>query len=117
MADLDFQSMIYYHPTPAEQEAKAIADSRAAQHDLLYRDLVAQDFSGAAGLLTANGPCEWQSIAPNDEQFISSYKFEAGKTSLTISERKAVGGNGFFNHEVNQYIPRLTVTADSCPEK
>ncbi|MBN8662095.1 MAG: hypothetical protein J0M35_17135 [Candidatus Obscuribacter phosphatis] len=114
MPDFDFSTVYGHQLTKEEAEA---AEKRNAKFEIraaLADKIEHGDFRQVAAKLQELGPCLWEDVFPKSDQFVPSYTYENGKTSLTINQRIRAGGGGFFNDSVVQYVPRLTITSDSC---
>lgn len=116
MPDFDFSTVYGHQLTKEETEAAEKRNARFKIGAALADKIEQGEFKKVAAELKELGPCLWEDVLPKSDNFVSTYSFENGKTSLTISQRLRAGGGGFFNDGVTQYVPRLTITSDSCAD-
>ncbi|MBP6744267.1 hypothetical protein KA344_03495 [bacterium] len=118
----DFNA-IFRPETEAEKQAATKNEERIESSKALYDSLNRGDYISAGKILQKAGSCEWDNItrhsstgipgiAPGVKDFEAHYSMDKDKTSVEIIERIR---SGFVNVQ-DAFVPRVTVTDDSCTE-
>ncbi len=118
----DFNA-IFTPPTEAEKQATAKNEERIESSKALYDSLNRGDYLSAGKILQQVGSCEWDNIIrdsgtgipgikPGIKNFEAHYSMDKDNTSVEILETIWSRREGVQT----VYLPRLTVTDDSCKE-
>lgn len=114
----DFNN-IFRPETEAEKQAAANYDKDRETGKALYNSLSEGDYLAAGKLLQEAGSCQWDNLlrdsvtrASSLKQFDAHYLMDKDKTSVEIIEKIWSRREGV----PTVYVPRLTVTDDSCKE-
>ena len=118
----DFNA-IFRPETEGEKQAATKHEERIESSKALYDSLNRGDYLAAGKILQKAGSCEWDKIirdtgtgipgiAPGIKDFEAHYSMDKDKTSVEIIERIR---SGFVNVQ-DAFVPRVTVTDDSCNE-
>jgi hypothetical protein len=114
----DFDWNIIYAPDTAENRAAATLRQEATA---LKNDLANGDFAGAAAVLKQAGSCNWHKLIPESsfqiigkdgyEDFVVNYSENRQSSTIQLSQK--VDNSVLWYPSVN-YLPRVTVTDNSC---
>lgn len=118
----DFNT-IFTPATEAENQAITMNEERIESSKALYDSLNRGDYLSAGKILQQAGSCEWNNIIrdtgtgapgirPGIKNFELHYSMDKDKTSVEILETIWSRREGVST----VYLPRLTVTDDSCKE-
>jgi hypothetical protein len=114
----DFNA-IYRPETEAEKQAKSKYDENRETSKALYNSLDNGDYLAAGKILQEAGSCQWDKLLRDSatssfrpKPYETHYLMDKDKTSVEIIEKIWSRSEG----KPNVYVPRLTVTDDSCRE-
>ncbi len=110
---------IFKPQTEAERQAAANYDERRESSKALYNSLDNGDYLAAGKILQEAGSCQWDKLLRDSangsfraKPYETHYLMDRDKTSVEIIEKIWSRRDGV----PNVYVPRLTVTDDSCKE-
>lgn len=114
----DFNT-IFRPETEAEKQAATKHEERIESSKALYNSLNRGDYLASGKILQQAGSCEWAQLIKNDDitnldikHYEAHYSMTKEKTSVEIIERLP----STTPSRPDVYVPRLTVTDDSCNE-
>ncbi|MDQ5935706.1 MAG: hypothetical protein QG574_3021 [Cyanobacteriota bacterium erpe_2018_sw_21hr_WHONDRS-SW48-000092_B_bin.40] len=110
---------IFKPQTEAERQAAAHYDERRESSKALYNSLNNGDYISAGKILQEAGACQWDKLLRDSattslslKPYETHYLMDKDKTSVEIIEKIWSRREGV----PTVYVPRLTVTDDSCKE-
>lgn len=114
----DFNA-IYKPETEAEKQAAAMHDENRETSKALYDSLNNGDYLSAGKILQEAGSCQWDKLLRDSatsnlslKPYETHYLMDKDKTSVEIIEKIWSRREGV----PTVFVPRLTVTDDSCKE-